>query len=155
MAITTAICSSFKEELLQEGHTFGDAGTSPIGGDVYKLFLFKQTVSGTFGAATTNYSQVSTDEATDTASPQGYTAGGATLSNLGASLSGTTAIVDFGDVTWTSVNLSADGCGMYNSTNGNKTVFVYDFGSTKTASGGDFTITFPFADASNAILRLA
>ena len=155
MAITSAICTSFKEELFQEGHTFGDAGTSPIGGDTYKLFLFKATVSGTFGAATANYSEVSTDEATDTSSPQGYSSGGGTLTNGGAAVSGTTAYVDFADITFSSVTLSSDGCGVYNSTNGNKTVFMYNFGSTKTASGGDFTVTFPTPDASNAIIRLA
>lgn len=157
MALTTAFPTSCKSELFNGTHNFGDAGTSPIGGNAFKLTLVKATPAGTYGAATTNYSDVTgnSDEATDTASPQGYTAGGGTLTNNGEASSGTTAYVDWADLTFSSVNLSADGCVIYNSTQGNRAVYVGDFGGTKTASGGDFTIQFPTADASNAILRLA
>lgn len=159
MAITTAMCTSFKKELLSADlHAFGDVASSPIGGDAFKLALITlASPEGTYGAASTNYSNITgnSEETTDTASPQGYTAGGGTLTNVGATTSSTTAYVDFADLTFTAVNLTAHGCMIYNSTNSNRAVSVHDFGSAKTASGGDFVIQFPTADASNAIIRLA
>lgn len=157
MAITTAIPTSFKKELLTKKHDFGDSLTSPIGGDSFKGVLIKATPTGTYGAASTNYSDITgnSDEATDTSSPQGYTAGGFALTNAGIATSGTTVYNDWADVTLSAVTLSADGLMIINTTNSNAAVELHNFGSTKTASGGDFQITFPTADASNAILRLA
>lgn len=160
MAITTAYPTSFKKEQFTGTHNFGDVATSPIGGNTFKLALIQLSLSSpqtTYGASSTNYSDITgaADEPTDAASPQGYTTGGATLTNIGATTSGATAFVDFADVTFSSVDLSADGCMIYNSTQGNRAVYVGDFSGTKTASGGDFVIQFPTADSSNAILRLA
>ena len=161
MAITTAMCTSFKKELFSgDYHDFGDVATSPIGGDVFKIALIQLSLSspqGTYGAANTNYSDITGagDEPTDTSSPQGYSTGGGTLTNVGATTSSTTALVDFADITFTSVTLSCDGCMIYNSTNGNRAVSVHDFSGTKSPSNGDLTLQFPIADASNAILRLA
>ncbi len=156
MAITTAMCTSFKSEMMQGTHNLGSASASPHGGNAWKLALITLgSPQGTYGAATTNYSDISGEEATDSASPQGYTAGGGTLSNNGVTTSGTTAFADFADLTFTSVNLSADGCIIYNSSQSNKAASVHDFSGAKTASGGDFQIQFPTADSSSAILRLA
>ena len=161
MAITTALTTSFKKELLSaDYHAFGDVSTSPIGGDVFKIALIQLSLSspqGTYGAASTNYSDITGagDEPTDTSSPQGYTAGGGTLTNVGATTSGTTAYIDFADITFTTITLSCDGCMIYNSTNGNRAVSLHDFGGTKSPSSGNLTLQFPTADASNAIVRLA
>lgn len=161
MSITTAFPTSHKLELFSgDYHDFGAVASSPIGGDTFKLALIQLSLSSpqnTYGAASTNYSNITGngDEPTDAASPQGYTAGGGTLTNVGATTSSTTAFVDFADLTFSAVNLSADGCMIYNSTNGNRAVYVGDFGGLKTASGGDFVVQFPTADASNAILRIA
>jgi len=160
MAITSAIPTSFKEEVLEALHDFGDASASPIGGDSFKLALIQLSLSSpqdTYGAASTNYSDITgnSDEPTDAASPQGYSAGGGALTNNGVTTSGTTAFADWADLTFSSVDLSADGCMIYNTSNSNSAVEVHDFGGTKTASGGNFAITFPTADSSSAILRLA
>ena len=150
MAITSAVCSSFKQELLQGKHDFDSSG-----GHTFKIALF--TSSATLGAATTDYS--TSNEITNTAG-SAYTAGGATLTNQGVSLSGTTAFTDFADVSYTSASFTANGALIYNTTTdgGSGTtdaVAVIAFGSDKTATNGTFTIQFPAADASNAILRLA
>ena len=141
MAITQALCTSFKKELLEGVHTFGAAG------DVFKIALY--TSSATLDASTTAYS------ATNEASGTGYTAGGATLTEVAPTTSGTTAYIDFDDVTWTSASITARGALIYNSTDSNKAVAVLDFGADKTSTNGDFTVQFPTADASNAIVRLA
>lgn len=145
MAITTAMCTSFKSELL--------GGTHDLDTDTLKLALIKDTPTGTYGAATTNYTDVTgnTDEATGT----GYTAGGQDLAGATITTSGTTAIVDFTDEVFADVTVSADGCIIYNSSQGNKAVCVIDFGGTVSATAGDLTIEFPSADASNAIIRIA
>ena len=145
MAITTAMCTSFKSELL--------GGTHDLDTDTLKLALIKASPTGTYGAATTNYSDVTgnTDEATGT----GYSAGGQTLDGATISTDGTTAIVDFTDEVFTSSTISADGCIIYNSSQSNKAICVIDFGGTQTSTNGDFTIEFPAADASNAIIRIA
>lgn len=159
MAITSAMCASFKLELAQDLHHLGVAANSPIGGDVIKLALINLSASpnGTYGSSSTNYSNITgnSEEAVDSASPQGYVAGGGTLVNNGGQISGAVAFWDFADLTFTSVNLSAHGCMLYNSTNGNRAIAVFDFGGAQTASGGNFQLTFPAADSSNAILRLA
>ena len=145
MAITTAMCNSFKQELL--------GGVHDLDTDTIKIALIKDTPSGSYGAATTNYSNVTvnTDEATGT----NYTTGGNTLGSAVISLDGSTAIVDFADTTWASATVSADGCIIYNASQTNRAIAVIDFGGTKTSTNGDFTIEFPTADASNAIVRIA
>lgn len=145
MAITTAMCTSFKSELLGGTH---DLDTHSI-----KLALIKASPTGTYGAATTNYSDVTgnSDEATGT----GYTAGGQVLDGVTISIDGTTAIVDITDEVFTSSTISADGCIIYNASASNAAIAVIDFGGTKTSTNGDYTIQFPTADASNAIIRIA
>ena len=150
MAISSAICSSFKQELLQGKHDFDSSG-----GDTFKIALY--TSSASLGAATTDYS--SSNEITNTAG-SAYSAGGATLTNQGVSLSSTTAFTDFSDVSYTSASFTANGALIYNTTTDGGTsttdaVAVIAFGSDKTATNGTFTIQFPTADASNAIIRLA
>ena len=149
MAITQAMCSSFKEQLLLGEH---DLDTNTI-----KIALFTSTA--TLSAATTAYS--TSNEVVGT----GYTAGGNTLTGAVVTLSGTTAFVDFTDTTWATATITARGALIYNTTpsansNANTTltnasVCVLDFGADKTASDGDFTIIFPTNDASNAIIRIA
>ena len=150
MAITSAICSSFKQELLQGKHSFESSG-----GHTFKLALF--TSSASLGAATTDYS--TSNEISNT-SGSAYVAGGATLTNSGVSLDSTTAFTDFSDVTYTSASFTANGAMIYNTTTdgGSGTtdaVAIIAFGGDKTASNGTFKIEFPAADASNAIIRLA
>ena len=150
MAITSAICSSFKQELLQGKHNFSSSS-----GDTFKIALF--TSSASLGAATTDYS--TSNEITNT-SGTAYTAGGATLTNSGVSLSSTTAFTDFSDVSYSSATFTANGALIYNTTTGTSTgttdaVAVIAFGADKTVTSGTFTIQFPTADASNAIIRLA
>lgn len=157
MAITTAFPTSSKKEHLTKTHDLGDAAVSPPGGDTFKLALIKATPTGTYGAASTNYSDITgnSDEASDSNSPASYTAGGATLTNFGVTTSGTSAFADFDNVTFSTVTMSADGCMIYNSTASNEAVYVGDFGGTKTASGGDFTVNMPAPAAGTAILELA
>ena len=145
MAITTAMCTSFKSELLGGIH---DLDTHTL-----KLALIKASPSGTYNAATTNYSDVTGNS--DEASGTNYSAGGQNLDGAAISVSGTTAIVDFTDEVFASATVSADGCIIYNSSASNKAICVIDFGGTKTSTNGDFTIQFPTADASNAIIRIA
>lgn len=141
MAITQTLCTSFKQELLQGIHDF-TAST----GDEFKIALF--TSSASLDASTTTYS--TSNEVSGT----GYTAGGNTLTNVTPTTSGTTAYVDFDDTTWTSATITAAGALIYNATDGNRAVAVLDFGGDKTSTNGDFTIQFPTADASNAIIRI-
>ena len=142
MAITQAMCTSFKTQLLTGTHDFTN-GT----GDTFKIALF--TSAATLDATTTAYS--TSNEASGT----GYTAGGNTLTNVTPTSSGTTAFTDFADTTWTSASITARGALIYNSTEADAAVVVLDFGSDKTSTAGDFTIQFPTADASNAIIRIA
>ena len=145
MAITTAMCTSFKGELL--------GGTHDLDTHTLKLALIKDSPSGTYGAATTNYSDVTgnSDEATGT----GYSAGGQNLDGATISTTGTTAIVDFTDEVFSNVTTSADGCIIYNSSASNKAICVIDFGGTVSATAGDLTIEFPAAGASTAVIRIA
>ena len=142
MAITQAMCTSFKKELLEAVHNFKNSG-----GDIFKIALY--TSSATMSASTTAYS--TTNEVSGT----GYTAAGNTLTRVDPSSSGTTGFTDFADTTWSSASITARGALIYNDSDSDKAVAVLDFGADKTASGGDFTITFPAADASNAIIRIA
>lgn len=142
MAITSALCTSFKVELMRALHDFTTST-----GDVFKIALY--TSSASLGAATTAYS------ATNEVSGTGYTAGGETLTNVTPTSSGTTAFTDFADVTWSAATITANGALIYNSTNSDRAVASLAFGSDKTSTDGDFKIIFPTADASNAIIRLA
>jgi len=140
MAITTAMCSSFKEELLKGVHDFEN--------DTFKMALY--TSSATLDASTTAYT------VTNEVSGTGYTAGGQDLDSPTVTLSGTTAFVDFADETWTGASITARGALIYNSTAaGNPAVAVFDFGADKTSTSGDFVVQFPTADASNAVIRIA
>ena len=141
MAITSAICSSFKQELLVEGHNLTQ------GSDSIKLALY--TSSATLGATSTVY--VTTGQATGT----NYSAGGQALTNVTPALSGTTAVCDFADETFSTATVTARGCLLYNSTNSNKALCAIDFGGDKTSTAGDFTVVFPSATATGAIIRLA
>jgi len=147
MAITQAMCTSFKQELLQGQHNF-TAST----GHTFKLALY--TSSATLDATTTDYS------VTNEVSGTGYTAGGGTLTNVTPTTSGTTAFTDFADLTFSSATITANGALIYNTTTGGgsgttDSVVVLAFGGDKTSTAGDFTIQFPTADASNAIIRIA
>ena len=140
MAITTAMCSSFKEELLKGVHDFEN--------DTFKMALY--TSSATLDASTTAYT------VTNEVSGTGYTAGGQALDSPTVTLSGTTAFVDFADETWTTATITARGALIYNSTAaGNPAVAVFDFGADKTSTAGNFVVQFPTADASNAVIRIA
>lgn len=145
MAITTAMCNSFKQELL--------GGVHDLDTDTLKIALIKGSHTGTYGASTTNYSDVTGNS--DEASGTGYTAGGQALDSATITLSGSTAFVDFADEVFSSASVSADGCIIYNSSQSNKAIAVFSFGSTVTSTNGDFTIVFPTADASNAVIRIA
>ena len=145
MAITTAMCNSFKQELL--------GGVHDLDTDTLKVALIKQSPTGTYGAGTTNYSDITDD--TDEAVGTNYTASGQTLDSATISLSGSTAFVDFADEVFTNLTISADGCIIYNASQGNKAIAVFDFGTTVTSTSGDFTVVFPAADASNAVIRIS
>ena len=152
MAISSAICSSFKQELLQGKHDFDANGS---GGDTFKIALYQSDAN--LGAATTDYS--TSEEITNTAG-SAYSAGGATLTNTGVGLTSTTAFTDFSDVSYTSASFTANGALIYNTqtdggSNTTDAVAVIAFGSDKTATNGTFTIQFPANDSSNAIIRLA
>ena len=152
MAITSAVCTSFKVELLQGSHNF-----STSGGDTFKIALF--TSSASLGAATTDYS--TSNEISNT-SGSAYSAGGAalTIASSSPTSSGTTAWVDFDNVSWSSASFTANGCMIYNTTTGSgsgttDSVIIVAFGGDKTVSSGTFTVQFPTPDASDAILRIA
>ena len=137
------MCTSFKGELMEAKHNFLNSG-----GDTFRLALY--TNSATFTAATTAYT--STNEVSGT----NYTAKGNSLTRVDPSTSGTTALTDFSDTTWSSATITARGGLLYNdSASGDPTCLVLDFGADKTATAGTFTIAFPAADASNAIIRIA
>ncbi len=143
MAITQAVCTSFKQEILVEGHDF-----TATTGDTFKIALYSS--SATLSASTTAYS--ATNEVSNSGT---YTAGGGSLTAVTPTTSGTTALCDFADASFTSATITARGALIYNSSASNKAVVVLDFGGDKTSTSGTFTIAFPAADASNAILRLA
>lgn len=143
MAITQAMATSFKKELLEAKHNFLLSG-----GNDFKLALY--TSSATMSAATTAYT--TTNEVTGT----NYTAKGASLTRVNPSTSGTTAFTDFADLTFGTATVTARGCMIYNDTaSGDPAVAVFDFGGDKTSTAGSFTISFPTADASNAVIRIA
>ena len=142
MAISTAMCTSFKSELMSALHDFDNPG-----GNTFKIALY--TSSATLGASTTAYS------ATNEVSGTGYSAGGETLTSVSPTTSGTTAYVDFADVTWSNSTITANGALIYNANSSNAAVVTLAFGSDKSSSNGDFTIVFPTANATDAIIRIA
>lgn len=139
MAITQAMCSSFKQDLLKADQDFDT--------DTFKIALY--TSSATLDASTTVYS--TSNEVVGT----GYTAGGNTLSGTTVTLTGTTAYVDFSDSTWSTATITARGALIYNSSKSNKAVAVLDFGADKSSTAGNFTVQMPTNDASNALVRIA
>jgi PKD repeat protein len=143
MAITTAMCTSFKKELLEAVHNFKNSG-----GSTFNLALY--TSSASLGAGTTAYTTSNEVSGTN------YTAKGAALTRVDPSSSGTTALTDFADLTFSNATVTARGCLIFNdSASGDPAVCALDFGGDKTSTAGDFTIQFPTADASNAIIRIA
>ena len=141
------MCPSFKQQLLQGKHDFTASSV-----DTFKLAMYDNSAS--FTAATTAYT--TSDEVSGT----GYSAGCAALTNVTPTTSSTTALTDFADLTFSSATITARGALIYNTTTGagsgtTDTVLVLDFGSDKSSTAGDFTIVFPTADASNAIIRIA
>jgi len=153
MAITSAICNSFKQELLVEGHNFTN------GTDAFKLALF--TEDATLSKSTTAYTApadgtadpTNTKEVSSTST--GYTTGGNALTSTTPVLSGDTACCKFADTSFTSASFTARGCLIYNSTNSNKAVCAINFGANKTVTSGTFTIQFPAQTAGNAIIQIA
>jgi hypothetical protein len=144
MAITQAMCTSFKAELMQALHNF-TSGT----GNSFKIALF--TSSATLGASTTSYPQ--SNEVSNVGT--NYTTGGNTLTNVTPTTGGTTGYTSFSNTTWSASTITARGAMIYNSTNSNRSVIVLDFGSDKTSTAGDFTINFPLANSTDAIIRIA
>jgi|TARA_A100001011_G_scaffold295532_1_gene307870 hypothetical protein len=145
MAISSAICNSFKQEILVGTHNF-----TASSGNSFKLALY--TSSASLGAGTTAYS--TSNEISNT-SGSAYTAGGKALTSVTPVLDGSTACCDFADISFTSASFTANGCLIYNDTQSDKACAVVAFGGDKTVSSGTFTIQFPAADASNAIIRIA
>jgi hypothetical protein len=156
MAITQAMTTSFKQEILQGIHNFtsgsgGGTTTTTGSGNVFKIALY--TSSATLSAATTTYSTSNEVSGTN------YTAGGNTLTNVTPTTSSTTALTDFADTTWSSSTITARGALIYNSSTtagtADRAVVVLDFGADKASTSGDFVIQFPAASASEAIIRIA
>ena len=145
MTISSAICNSFKQELLVGTHNF-----TASSGNAFKLALYQSDAS--LGASTTAYS--TSEEITNT-SGSAYSAGGKTITSVTPVLDGSTAVCDFGDISWTSASFTANGCLIYNDTQSDKACAVIAFGGDKTVSSGTFTIQFPSAAASTAIIRIA
>ena len=143
MAITTALCTSFKQEILEAVHNFKNTG-----GSTFNLALY--TSSASLGAGTTAYTTSNEVSGTN------YTAKGASLTRVAPTTSGTTAFTDFADLTFSNATVTARGALIFNdSASGDPAVCALDFGGDKTSTAGDFTIQFPAADASNAIIRIA
>ena len=145
MAISSAVCNTFKVEILKAVHNF-----TASSGNSFNLALY--TSSASLGAGTTAYA--STNEISNTAG-SAYVAGGKALTSVTPVLSSSTAVCDFADISYTSASFTANGCLIYNDTNADRAVCAVAFGSDKTVSSGTFTIQFPAADASNAIVRIA
>ena len=149
ISITTAMPTSFKVEILKAVHNF-TAST----GNTFKIALFKATAagSGTYGAATTNYSDMGSDQLS---TATGYTQPGNTLTSVTPVADGTTAVCDFSDTTWSSATFTTCGALIYNSTASGAACAVLSFGGDQQVSSGDFTIQFPAAAAATAIIRIA
>jgi len=147
MPITQAMCTSFKDQILEAVHDFRSSG-----GDTFKIALYSS--AATLDATTTAYTS-----SNEVANSGTYSAGGGTLTNVTPTTSGTTAFTDFDDISFTSATINARGALVYNSTPThtytNPSVAVLDFGGDKISTSGTFTIQFPTADASNAIIRIS
>ena len=150
MAIAQAMCTTFKKELMTATHNFA------TNGNTFRLALYaegsggKSNTTATLGATTTAYT--TTGEVANSGS---YAAGGGALTKVAPNTSGTTAFTDFADVSFTTATITAMGALIYNDTNSDKSVCVLDFSTNKTSTSGTFTVQFPTADASNAIIRIA
>ena len=147
MAITQTLCTSFKSELL--------GGVHDLDTDTLKMALIIPSMAGTYGAATTNYSDVTGNSDEVSATGTNYSTGGVTITNVAITTDGTTAIVDFDDVVFSNVDLDARGAIIYNSSQSDAAICMLDFGETKTATDGDFTVVMPAAAAATAIIRIA
>jgi hypothetical protein len=151
MAITTAMCTSFKKELLEAVHNFLLSG-----GDTFKLALYaissggKSSTTATLGAATTAFTTTG-----EVGSDGSYVTGGGSLTRIDPASSGTTGYTDFADISFTTATITARGALIYNSSDSNKAVCALDFGGNKTSTAGTFAIAFPAAAASTAIIRIA
>jgi hypothetical protein len=143
MAISTSFTTAFKQALMQGLHNFSNPG-----GNTFKIALY--TSSATLGASTTAYSATN-----EVANGSGYTTGGQNLTAVTPTTSGTTAYTDFADAVWTSSTITANGALIYNSNSSNASCVTLAFGSDKSSSNGDFTIVFPTANATDAIIRIA
>ena len=149
--ITSALCTSFKVELLEGDHDFNN------GADAFKVALFKAnaSITGTYSAATTNYSDM-TGNSDELPASGNYSTGGFALTNVNPTSTGTTAFTDFSaNASWTSATFTTRGCMIYNTSDGNSAVAVINFGADYSVSGGTFEIQWPTADSSNAIIRIA
>jgi len=146
MAITSAICTSFKVEILKAVHNF-----TASSGNTFNIALYDSSAS--LGASTTAYT--TSEEITNT-SGSAYSAKGKALTSVTPVASSTTAVCDFSDISWTSASFTARGCMIFNdSATGDPSVCCIDFGGDKTATNGTFTVQFPTADSSDAIIRIA
>jgi hypothetical protein len=158
MAVTTAICNSFKQDLLIGGrHAFAASG-----GSTFNVALIEVGEAGTYGAGTTNYSDLSGDEAAVGGGGGGYSAGGAALTRVDPTLDSSTAITDFTDVVFTLTGgspptLASNGCIIYNTSSSNRAVSVHAFSGSPSASGtgATFTIQWPAPAAATAVIRIA
>ena len=151
MAITSAIANSFKQEILVGTHNF-----TASSGNTFKIALIKANASqsGTYNAGTVNYSVV-TGNSDELANGSGYTTGGNTLVSVTPVLDSSTAVCDFANTSWSSATFTTRGCIIYNSSASNKAVMVLDFGADYSVSNGTFTVEFPTANSSNAIIRIS
>ena len=145
MTISSAICNTFKQQILVGTHNF-----TASSGNTFNIALY--TSSASLGAATTAYA--STNEISNTAG-SAYQPKGKAITSVTPALDGSVACCDFADISFTSASFTANGCLIYNDTQADKAVCVVAFGGDKTVSSGTFTIQFPAADASNAIVRIA
>jgi len=149
--LTSALCTSFKVELLEGDHDFNN------GADAFKVALFKAnaSISGTYGAASTNYSEM-TGASDELAASGNYSTGGFALTNVNPTSTSTTAFTDFSaNASWSSATFTTRGCLIYNTSDSNSAVAVIDFGADYSVAGGTFEIQWPAADSSNAIIRIA
>jgi hypothetical protein len=151
MAIAQAMCTAFKSEVLQATHNFKASG-----GNSFKIALYaeggggKSSTTATLGASTTVFTTTG-----EVASSGTYVTGGLALTNIDPTTGGTTGFTDFSDKSFTTATITAMGAMIYNDTNSDKAVCILDFSSNKTSTAGTFTITFPAAAASTAIIRIA
>ena len=164
MAITSAICNSFKEEILQGGHCLNASGSSPAGNSI-KCALYSSN-SAVLSKSTTQWT-VASDPTADptntyevTTDASGYSSGGKTLTAIDPTLSGDSAVCDFSNESWTSATFTARGLLLYNSTavtgfTTNRSICAINFGGDKTVTSGTFTIEFPSPAAGTAIIEIA